>query len=46
MTYPYRDGDTVVLGPEVFASGDGTVICWRGENYYRGAPEPPAKQQA
>jgi hypothetical protein len=32
-TYPYQDGDTTVLGPEIFASSDGSVICWRGENY-------------
>lgn len=24
-----------VLGPEIFASKDGTVISWRGENYIR-----------
>jgi len=31
--YPYRDGEVTVLGPEVFASADGKVICWKGENY-------------
>lgn len=33
--YPYEDGDTTVLGPQVFVSGDERVINWRGENYYR-----------
>lgn len=31
--YPYLDGDTVVLGPEIFASQDGSVVCWKGDNY-------------
>lgn len=31
--YPYQDGDFIVLGPEVFVSADGGVICWRGRNY-------------
>ena len=31
--FPYQDGDVTVLGPEIFASKDGTVISWRGENY-------------
>jgi hypothetical protein len=35
VSYPHQDGDFTVLGPEVFASADGSVICWRGENYYR-----------
>lgn len=35
--YPYVDGPTVVLGPEIFASADGTVICWKGVNYI---PQP------
>lgn len=33
--YPYEDGDVTVLGPEIFT--DGTVICWKGENYVRQA---------
>lgn len=33
--FPYQDGDVTVLGPEVFASKDDTVISWRGENYVR-----------
>jgi len=33
--FPYQDGDVTVLGPEVFASKDDTVISWRGENYTR-----------
>jgi hypothetical protein len=31
--FPYQDGDTTVLGPEIFASNDGQVICWKGDNY-------------
>lgn len=33
--YPYGEGDVAVLGPEVFASADGNVISWQGENYVR-----------
>jgi len=33
--FPYQDGDVTVLGPEVFASKDDTVISWRGANYVR-----------
>lgn len=33
--YPHPDGDFIVLGPEIFASKDGAVICWKGENYVR-----------
>lgn len=32
-TYPYIDGDVVVLGPEVFATPDSKVISWKGQNY-------------
>ena len=35
--YPHDDGDVTVLGPEIFASRDGVVISWRGENYVRQA---------
>lgn len=37
--YPYEDnlGPTTVLGPEIFASADGSVICWKGQNYVRQA---------
>ena len=28
-------GDTQDIGPECFASADGSVICWKGENYVR-----------
>lgn len=30
---------TVSIGPGAFASADGNVISWQGENYYR--PKPP-----
>ncbi|HXQ33172.1 MAG TPA: hypothetical protein VN843_04040, partial [Anaerolineales bacterium] len=39
--YPYEDGDTIVLGPEIFAGhiDDGTfVISWKGENFIPQAP--------
>lgn len=41
--YPYRDGDTIVLGPEIFAASDGSVICWKGVNYVP-QPEPPTEE--
>lgn len=31
--YPYNDGDTVVLGPNCFASSDGSVLNWLGVNF-------------
>lgn len=38
-SYPYEDGDTLVLGPELFTGLPGTpgdgVIAWKGENFYR-----------
>lgn len=37
-TYPHADGDVTVLGPEIFASPDGDVISWKGDNYVRQAP--------
>jgi hypothetical protein len=33
--YPYQDGEVTVLGPQIFASSDGEVICWKSENYVR-----------
>lgn len=36
--YPRVEGDTIVLGPEIFVSADGEIICWRGENYVKQAP--------
>jgi hypothetical protein len=39
QSYPRDDGDVTALGPEVFASKDGAVICWRGENYIRQEPK-------
>jgi hypothetical protein len=35
MAYPYEEGDQTVIGPECFASEDGRVLSWRGENYVR-----------
>ena len=37
-SYPYEDGDVTVIGPECFAAADGSVVCWRGENY---TPQQP-----
>lgn len=38
-TYPHEDGDTIVLGPELFIGKPGTpgegVISYQGENFYR-----------
>lgn len=31
--YPYQDGDTIVLGPEIFASVDEKTVAWKGQNY-------------
>lgn len=33
VVFPYYSGDVVVLGPEVFAAKDGSVLCWKGVNY-------------
>jgi hypothetical protein len=38
--YPYEDGDTLVLGPQVFVAKDGAVLNWRGTNY---VPQLPAE---
>jgi len=42
--YPHADGEFTVLGPEIFASSDGAVISWKGENYMR-QPEPERRTQ-
>lgn len=38
-TYPYEDGEVLVLGPELFIGQPGTpgegVISYQGENFYR-----------
>jgi hypothetical protein len=40
--YPYQDGEVTVLGPEIFASGGGQAISWKGENYVsQSAPSCP-----
>lgn len=31
--YPYPEGDTIVIGPQCFASKDGQVLNWRGVNF-------------
>jgi hypothetical protein len=35
---PREDGDIIILGPEVFASKDGTVVSWQGRNYVPQSP--------
>lgn len=37
-TFPREEGDTIILGPEIFADREGDVICWRGENYVKQFP--------
>ena len=32
--FPVTEGDVVVLGPEVFIASDGSVISYKGQNYY------------
>lgn len=41
--YPYPEGEFTVLGPEIFVSADGKVICWKGVNY---VPQPPPEDDA
>lgn len=33
LTYPYRNGDVLVLGPEIFVDQDNETINWKGVNY-------------
>jgi hypothetical protein len=44
-SYPYIDGDTVVLGPGVFVDGAGEVISWEGENYYKAGEVPEPRRE-
>lgn len=37
------DGDTIVIGPEIFVSADGSTLCWRGVNYVRVCRTEPAE---
>lgn len=41
-TYPYPDGDTTVLGPELFALADRSAIAWEGEWYLKCVPADSA----
>ena len=34
--FPYKSGDHIIIGPECFADAEVTVICYKGENFYRG----------
>lgn len=51
LAYPYRDGDTIVLGPQTFinivhaggAAREGDVISYRGENFVR-QEQPPQRE--
>ena len=31
--YPFPSGDVLVLGPELIAEPDGSVLSWKGQNY-------------
>jgi hypothetical protein len=45
-TYPYEEGDNLVLGPGVIATKDRAVINWDGVNYVPQNPfelHPPLK---
>jgi hypothetical protein len=33
QSYPFVDGPVTVLGPECFIANDGSVLCWRGEDF-------------
>lgn len=33
-TYPINSGDVTILGPEVFVTDNGDLICYRGRNFY------------
>jgi len=47
VDYPRLEGDTIVLGPEIFASTDEKVINWKGRNYVpqpEKNPQPPLKE--
>lgn len=39
-----QPGDVTTIGPECFAAADGSVISWKGENYYRATNLPEAIQ--
>lgn len=46
VDYPRLEGDTIVLGPEIFSSADEKVINWKGQNYVPQVapnPQPPLK---
>lgn len=38
-SYPFEDGNVLVLGPELIAEPDGSVLNWKGQNYVT-QPEP------
>lgn len=43
--YPHESGDVIVLGPEVIAQPDGSLINWKGTNYVP-APETGPDEEA
>lgn len=43
--YPHESGDVIVLGPEVIAQPDGSLINWKGTNYVP-APETGPEEEA
>jgi hypothetical protein len=44
--YPYEEGDVIVLGPELIASRDGAVLCWKGRHYVEHHPACRAVAEA
>jgi hypothetical protein len=52
VSYPYEDGDVIVLGPECFVTRDGATLSWKGVNFVpqkyndtrpSDVPDPPDK---
>lgn len=33
LEYPREEGDFIIIGPECFATKDGSVLNWKGVNY-------------
>lgn len=33
VSYPYWDGNVLILGPECFVAQDGSVLTWRGQDF-------------
>lgn len=46
IAYPYDGGGVTVLGPELFAQPDGSVLCWKGTNYIPQSESHVASEKA